>query len=49
MPNKIPYFNVSKIRTSPVKRYVKFLSVCKEPQSFKSVIKNSPDSVIKGI
>ena len=36
-------------RATSVKRYLKFLSICKDPITRRQVIKNSPDNVIKGI
>ena len=32
-----------------VKRYLKFLQIAKNPQTIKSVLKNCPDRVVKGI
>ncbi len=32
-----------------VKRYIKFLAVCRDPQQLKLLISKSPDSVVKAI
>ena len=48
MPNAVPYYS-QKPRIKFVKRYIKFLSVCKDPQTLRVAVKRSPDSVVKGI
>ncbi len=40
---------VGRKKEKPVKRYVQFLSVCKDPASRKLIVQRAPDSVIKAI
>jgi len=42
MQKRQPYY-------SQTKRYIKFLSVCNDPKSTKSVVQSAPDHVIKTI
>ena len=36
-------------RLKPVKQHIKFLSVCRDPTTRKTVVQKAPDSVIKAI
>ena len=40
---------VARKKEKPVKRYVQFLSLCKDPASRKLVLQKAPESVIKAI
>ena len=48
MSPPIPYYKKPS-KGQDIKRYVKFLSICKSPSATKEVLKTAPDSVVKTI
>ena len=48
MRKRIPYLKKPK-KGAFVKRYVKFLAVCKDPTTSKAALRAAPDQVVKHI